>query len=113
MKIWVDAQLSPSIAAWINQHFSGLEAHSVRQLGLRDAEDKIIFDRARLAKAVVMTKDIDFIKLLERKDPPPHIIWITCGNTSNRQMKVVLEKTLAKATQLLQSGEPMVEISDQ
>ena len=39
MKIWVDAQLSPAIAAWINRTFEGIEAESVRALGLRDAID--------------------------------------------------------------------------
>jgi len=112
MKIWIDAQLSPAIAAWINEYFSEYEAYSVRQLGLRDAADEKIFAEARASKAIVMTKDIDFVKMLERKGTPPQIIWITCGNTSNRQIKVILGKALLKAIQLLQSGEDMVEISD-
>ena len=43
MKIWVDAQLSPAIAAWINRIFDDIEAESVRSLGLRDATDPDIF----------------------------------------------------------------------
>jgi len=39
MKIWVDAQMSPAIAAWIRGEFA-VEAEAVRDLGLRDAEDK-------------------------------------------------------------------------
>ena len=56
MKIWIDAQLSPSIAAWVNEYFPEHTAQSVRQLGLRDATDESIFDKAGDAKAVVMTR---------------------------------------------------------
>jgi len=33
MIIWVDAHLSPLIAAWINRNFSSFQAQSVRSLG--------------------------------------------------------------------------------
>lgn len=42
MKIWVDAQLSPAIVAWITAEF-GVEAKALRDLGLRDATDTQIF----------------------------------------------------------------------
>ena len=43
---------------------------------------------------------------------PPAIIWITCGNTSNRKMRDILGSSLEKAVALISSGEPIVEISD-
>jgi predicted nuclease of predicted toxin-antitoxin system len=112
MKIWVDAQLSPAIAAWINRTFEDIEAESVRSLGLRDATDPDIFEAARKADVVVMSKDDDFIQLIERRGTPPKLIWITCGNTSNAKMRDILSKTLSKAKELLKSGENVVEISD-
>ncbi len=59
-----------------------------------------------------MTKDIDFVRLLELHGPPPQILWVTLGNTSNARMREVLERTLSRAVALLESGEPLVEISD-
>lgn len=112
MKIWVDAQLSPAIAAWINREFDDIKAQSVRSLGLQDAIDQVIFDQAKQADVVVMSKDDDFIHLLEKNGPPPKLIWITCGNTSNTKMREVLSKTLSKAKALLETGENIVEISD-
>src|SRR6056297_1187043 len=112
MKIWVDAQLSPAIAAWINRTFDDIEAESVRALGLRDANDPDIFEAARKADVVVMSKDDDFIQLIEQRDTQPKLLWITCGNTSNARMRVILSKTLPKAKELLESGENIVEISD-
>jgi predicted nuclease of predicted toxin-antitoxin system len=58
-----------------------------------------------------MTKDHDFIPLLDRLGAPPQIIWITCGNTSNARLKEILKATLPKALQLLEAGEKLVEIS--
>jgi predicted nuclease of predicted toxin-antitoxin system len=71
MKIWIDAQLSPAIAAWINRTYNGIEAQSVRAVGLRDATDSKIFEKARKQNIVVMSKDDDFINLVERQGPPP------------------------------------------
>ena len=46
MKIWTDAQLSPTIAKWIDEEFD-VEAKAVRDLGLRDASEPEIFEAAR------------------------------------------------------------------
>ena len=110
MTIWVDAQMSPAIAAWITSNYS-VTAVAIRDLGLRDADDKEIFEAAGRDKAVVMTKDSDFVQLLDKLGPPPHVIWVTCGNTSNARLKEVLTNTLPKALDLLNFGEKLVEIS--
>lgn len=109
MTIWIDAQLSPAIAFWIESNFN-VQAVALRDLGLRDAEDAEIFDAAKKANVVVITKDSDFISLLERFDAPPKIIWLTCGNTSNANLKTILSKTLRDAIDLLEGGEKIVEI---
>ncbi len=110
MTIWIDAQLSSAIAFWIETNFN-VKAIALRDLGLRDAEDEEIFLEAKKADAVVMTKDSDFLSLLDRFASPPKIIWLTCGNTSNDNLKIILSKTLRDAIDLLSSGEEIVEIS--
>ena len=104
MRIWVDAQMSPAIATWISSNYA-VSAVAIRDLGLRDAEDKEIFEAARQEKAVVMTKDSDFVLLLDRVGPPPQVIWVTCGNTSNARLKEVLTNTPPKELDLLNFGE--------
>jgi predicted nuclease of predicted toxin-antitoxin system len=110
MTIWIDAQMSPTIAAWISSNFS-VNAVAIRDLGLRDAEDKEIFEAARRENAIVMTKDNDFVLLLDRLGAPPQVIWVTCGNTSNARLKEILTNTLPKTLELLKSGEDLVEIN--
>jgi predicted nuclease of predicted toxin-antitoxin system len=48
MIFWFDAQLSPQLAPWLAQRF-GVTAYAVRDLGLRDATDRAIYDAARAA----------------------------------------------------------------
>jgi predicted nuclease of predicted toxin-antitoxin system len=109
MKVWVDAQLSPSIAVWIRNNYP-FDSHALRELGLRDAEDETIFTAARKADAILLTKDSDFIRLLERFGPPPSVILLTCGNTSNANLKRILTSTLENAIRMLTAGEQLVEI---
>jgi predicted nuclease of predicted toxin-antitoxin system len=107
----LDAQLSPSLALWLSRKFK-LEVAAVRDAGLRNAEDREIFDAAREADVVVVTKDRDFVDLLGRYGPPPKVVWVTCGNTSNARMRSVLAKQFPSALALLNSGQSLVELTD-
>jgi predicted nuclease of predicted toxin-antitoxin system len=109
VRIWIDAQLSPSLAAWIESEL-GHEARSLSALGMQQASDREVFLAARAECAVVMSKDSDFVRLLDELGPPPALIWITCGNTSNRVMRRVLAEQLPRAVQLLEDGQRLVEI---
>lgn len=111
MKIWIDAQLSPALAPWLTTTF-GVDAVSVSRILMRDAEDPEIFWAAREAGAAVMTKDRDFVDLVERFGVPPHILWVTAGNTSNARMREILLSAFPDALALLRSGEPLVELAD-
>jgi predicted nuclease of predicted toxin-antitoxin system len=109
MTIWVDAQLSPEIATFLTKQFAA-EAFALKDLNLRDAKDLEIFQKAREAGAVIMTKDQDFSILLERLGPPPKVIWITCGNTSNEFLTNLLSNTFSEAIAALESGDVLVEL---
>ncbi len=108
--IWIDAHLSPAIATWITDRF-GITAVALRDLGLRNAEDLEIFEAAKAQGVIFITKDSDFVDLVERLETPPQIIWLTCGNTSNARLSEILNSTLLDALELLKSGEKLVEIS--
>lgn len=110
MRVWLDAQLSPSLAGWM-QATLHVEAIAVRDLGLRDAEDAAIFQQARIANAVVLTKDVDFVELLARLGPPPSVVWLTCGNTSNAALRELLAHVWPRVSTMLQAGEPLIEIA--
>jgi predicted nuclease of predicted toxin-antitoxin system len=112
MTLWIDAQLSPYIALWVNENFPELRAQSLRSLNLRDANDYGIFQQARKAGVTLMSKDQDFVKLIELYGTPPKLLWITCGNTSNVRLCEILATSLKEAIALLNNNENIVEISD-
>lgn len=111
MKIWIDAQLPPTLASWLTETF-GLEASALRDLVLRDAQYLEIFEAARVENAVIMTKDSDFIDLVCRLGVPPQILWLTCGNVTNRNLRQLLTATLPDALEQLRLGEMIVEITN-
>ncbi|GAP99325.1 DUF5615 family PIN-like protein [Leptolyngbya sp. NIES-2104] len=109
MTIWIDAHLSPAIAAWITNTF-GITAFALRDVGLRDSEDSEIFEAAKAQSVTLMTKDSDFADLVDRLGSPPQVIWLTCGNTSNARLREILTAALPQALELLRSSEALVEI---
>jgi predicted nuclease of predicted toxin-antitoxin system len=111
VRLWLDVHLSPAIAVWLSAKF-GMEAICVRDLGMQTTEDSDLFMAARAADACVMTKDADFAELVQRLGPPPHVIWVRCGNTSNARMREALSKAMPRAIELISQGEPLIEIID-
>ena len=110
MIVWVDAQLSPAIAPWLAATF-GVEAYALRDVGLRDAADREIYLAARAAGAVVLIKDSDFAQLQAHFGPPPKVIWLRCGNTSNARLQEILVATFPDARRLLEGQEALVEVT--
>ncbi len=111
MIIWIDAQLPPSLALWLSQTF-GVTTHAVRDLGLRDATDKQIFDAARCTGAVLISKDSDFVDLVQRLGTPPQLLWVTCGNMTNRRLQELFQRIFPQACAMLRAGAPVIEIAD-
>lgn len=111
MKLWLDAHLPPKLLPWLRKEFD-LEADAVRDLGLREGKDHQIFAEARREHAIVMTKDRDFVDLVERRGPPPQVLWLTLGNTSNQHLRGVLSRRLPAALSALERGEPVVELTE-
>jgi predicted nuclease of predicted toxin-antitoxin system len=108
--IILDEQLSPHLAKWIQEH-TGIDTYSASYLNLTNSLDKEIFEYGKQNNSIIITKDSDFIPLLSDFGPPPKIIYITCGNTSNKYLRAVFEKTLIKALKVL-NHEDLVELSD-
>lgn len=112
MTLWLDNQLPPALAGWICDAL-GIDCVSVRDLNLQRASDSEIFTAARQANAVVMTKDVDFVELLEQHGPPPQVVLVTCGNTSNARLRRLVQAAWPTMVAMLDRGEVLVELGDQ
>lgn len=111
MIFWLDAQLLPALAKFLTEEFD-LESVSLRELGMRNADDIEVFEKARDEKVTIISKDSDFVELVQRLGPPPQLLWVTCGNVTNKHVRQIFTKLLPDALTLLGQGEAIVEIGD-
>jgi predicted nuclease of predicted toxin-antitoxin system len=89
MTLWLDAQPTPLFAPWINARGLDLGAVPVGEITLRDATDQETFRQVGCAGALVITKDRDFIRLLDEQGPPPRVTRLPVGNGSNAALHPV------------------------
>jgi predicted nuclease of predicted toxin-antitoxin system len=98
--IWTDTHISPAIAKWLNEQFD-VDAVSFYRLNFHTTSDYEIFMKAKEQQVIFITKDKDFKKLLERFKAPPFIIFLMGGNTSNAELKILLQRSLQKSIDLI------------
>jgi len=109
VELWLDIHLSPKVGQWIQTSF-GIRCVMMRDQGMQRTADEQVFEQARRPGVVIMTKDSDFLRLLDAHGPPPALIWLTCGNTSNASLCDILAPRLARAMELIAQGEVLIEI---
>ncbi|MBV8780058.1 MAG: DUF5615 family PIN-like protein [Phycisphaerae bacterium] len=111
MTFWLDAQLHPELAAWLGSNFK-VVALALKEIQLHRATDIEIYNAARrFNEIVIITKDEDFVELIERKGAPPQLVWLSVGNLTKIELQIVLRKSFAQALEKLESGAAMIEIS--
>lgn len=108
MRFIVDAQLPPILAKILRD--KGHEAFAVRELGLRDADDGLIWARAEADGASVITKDEDYAQRASSLKPGPAVVWIRCGNLVRRVFLTRFEAAWPEIERHLESGVRVVEM---
>jgi predicted nuclease of predicted toxin-antitoxin system len=104
----VDAQLPPALARWIAS--KGHQPTHVFDLGYHTADDPAIWELARSDRAVIISKDEDFVDhwLLSNQRVP--FIWIRKGKCSNSALLAWLEPLWSDAVRRLEQGERFIEL---
>ena len=71
--------------------------------GLAGASDRAIWDHARNLGYLIVSKDMDFLRLSVLNGPPPKVIWIRLGNCTTddvarllRQRRAEIERFVAE-----------------
>ena len=82
----------------------------MQAIGLGGATDARIWRRARLDRAVLMTKDQDFVALAKLSRQPAPVIWVRLGNATNRALWAALRPMLADIVDAIDAGERVVEV---
>lgn len=106
MKFLVDAQLPPGLCRWLEAR--GHQAEHVFDLGLHRASDAEVANRAEDLGAVLVTKDEDFLTL--RLPDRFTLLWVRCGNATNRALAAWLQARWDQVEALLARGERVIEL---
>jgi len=101
MKFIVDAQFPRGLCRWLEAH--GHEAEHVQDWPEGPATDADIARRATDEGAIIISKDEDFV-MLRAPDRFP-LLWLRCGNVSNRGLAEWLEPLWPDVEDRLEAGE--------
>jgi predicted nuclease of predicted toxin-antitoxin system len=99
VKLLFDQKLSPWLCRRLADRFPG-SVHG-REIGLRDAEDIVIWDYAARHGSAIVTKDADFRQRSFLLVHPPKIIWLRPGNCSTKAIEALLRSRVADIEQFL------------
>ena len=111
MLFLVDAQLPVSLAEWFRS--KGVEATHVAELGMRYASDWQIWRYAEQNAAkgcAIVTKDEDFVFLIDNTAIDRRVVWVRIGNCSNRDLLVAFESAWPALEAGLLDGTRIIEI---
>jgi predicted nuclease of predicted toxin-antitoxin system len=108
LRFLIDAQISPGLT----QALRGLghAAEHVFELGLADAPDSDVWQRAVRNSAVVVTKDIDFAIRRRASRTGPVAVWIRFGNTTKHALLKRLLPIIPVIVRAIEAGETLIEV---
>lgn len=106
MKFLIDAQLPPGLCRWFEAH--GFEAQHVTDIGMGSASDADIAKSAEADAMILVSKDEDFLTL--RLPDRFGLLWLRCGNTTNRALAIWMSDRWERVEALLNAGERFVEL---
>ncbi len=90
MRLLLDQNLSFKLCARLTDLFP--QSSQARLLGLSEASDAELWDRARVRGYVLVTHDADFAEMAALKGPPPKVIWLRCGNQNTDRVERLLRE---------------------
>ncbi len=108
MKLLLDENLSRRLVPALQQRYPG--SSQVALLGLERADDRAVWEFARLNDFVIVTRDDDFRSLLNVLGHPPKVILLSMGNCANQQVLDTLLNTVVLRDQLADAAIGMVEL---
>ena len=88
MKLLLDENLSHRLVPRLQTAYPG--SSQITLVGLGSADDLVLWRFARENGYVLVTQDNDFLDLAAQHGPPPMVIRLALGNSSNAQVMSAL-----------------------
>jgi predicted nuclease of predicted toxin-antitoxin system len=107
MRFLIDEQLSRRLVTWFEQRSYEAE-HVEVALGLA-ATDEAIVAYAKSRNTVIISKDMDFLDLVNEQDGP-QLVWVRVGNSTTPALTVRLATVWPEIEQALRAGQRVVEV---
>ena len=105
MKLLFDQNLSYRLAHALRDLFP--DSLHVREVGLKEADDAVVWDYAKQYGFVIVSKDTDFRQRSFVFGAPPKVIWVRLGNCSTADV----EKLLRQHAQTVEAFSEDVELA--
>lgn len=90
MKLLFDQNLSHRLSHLLSNLFP--DSIHVRDVGLKAADDPIVWDYAKQHGFVIISKDADFHQRSLVFGYPPKVIWVRLGNCSTSDVEQLLRQ---------------------
>ena len=91
MKLLLDANLSPLLAARMQTLFPG--SMHVRRIGALGMDDDLIWEHARRNDFTIVSKDSDFYYKSALLGAPPKIVWLKVRNATTAEILNLLVRS--------------------
>lgn len=106
MHFLIDAQLPPMLCTWFEEQGHGA-VHVADVLG-GQTPDRQVAEYSVAQGMVLVTKDDDFVL----RYPPNHyqLVWMRCGNITNRALRLWLSARWTSLVARLEEGEQLIEV---
>jgi predicted nuclease of predicted toxin-antitoxin system len=103
VKLLFDQNVSPWLCGAVADIFP--DSIHVRNVGLRDSDDAVIWDYAARYGFAIVTKDADFRQRSFLRGHPPKIIWLRLGNCTTKAIAELLLRRAADLEEFLSDQE--------
>ena len=97
MKLLFDQNLSFKLCAQLADLFP--DSDQVRRLGLDQADDRALWQHAKVNGFTLGSQDSDFADMATLYGPPPKVIWLRCGNQPTDAVEKLLRGHAEAITQ--------------
>jgi predicted nuclease of predicted toxin-antitoxin system len=102
----IDAQLPVALADFLRAQ--GHKCHHVLEIGMEQVSDLQVCEYARQNRAIIVTKDEDFLEWTGQPDVT--VLWIRLGNCSNPVLLQSIAGFPTAVVDRFERGEKLVEI---
>ena len=90
MKLLFDQNLSFRLVELLSDCYPGSE--HVRDVGLADADDAVVWAHAAEHSVTIVSKDSDFHQRSLVEGPPPKVVWVQIGNCTTSDVERILRR---------------------